>query len=381
MTRLRVRRGVLGLGLLLLGIGASPLGAQERHGPDESLPAGGPSGGTEPSRPEIPAGSDLVRIELDRETRAAELIVGPTSLPAGGPHVRLPIQLIELPMAGWLHTYSWELRDSDGNLLPERLLHHVHVIDPDSRELFAPTPRRFIAAGRETDDVRLPKILGYPVDPHTRVLITTMFAPLPDETYEDVYLHLRVDYTPADDPGFVAPRNIYPLYIDVMGPVGEKSFELPPGTHQRSWEGRPATSGRILGLTAHLHDYADWIRLDDVTSGSVVWEAVPERDEDGRVTSVPMVRLWWRGGLAIRSDHTYRLTVQYTNPLDGPAPDAAMGVIGGIILGDPNAWPPLDRDDPAYVADLTNTLESPERSHEHAAGMDHAGMGGGERRP
>jgi len=367
-----------------------PVGAQQ-SGAQETVHAGMAMGDeaqmSPQGRPELPSTSDFVRVEVDRAAHVAELIVGPVSLPAGGPHVRLPIQLVDLPFAGWIHAYTWNVQDAQGNELPPRLLHHVHLIDPDSRELFAPTPRRFIAAGRETADVRLPSILGYPVAPNTRALVTSMFAPRPDASFDEVYLHLRLEYTPADDHGLIAPRSLYPVYLDVMGPVGAKYFDLPPGMHQHSWEGSPAMGGRLLGLTAHLHDYADWIRLEDVTRGKVVWQATPERDSAGRVLGVPMTRLWWRGGIPIYADHTYRLTVQYTNPLDVPAPDAAMGVIGGVMVGDPDAWPEFDPNDPAYIADLRNTLESPEQMmdmHEHG-GMDepegthdHGGVAGHE---
>ena len=321
--------------------------------------------------PALPSSNDLVEVRVDRDARTMEIVVGPVSLPAGSPHLRTPVQLASLPVAGWLHGFEWEIRDRQGRVLPERLLHHVNLIDPDHRELFSPIARRIMAAGRETKSESMPKVLGLPLEEGARVLVSAMFAPRPDESFDEAYLHVVLRYTPADDPGLIRPRDVYPFYMDVMGPVGDKDFPLPPGTHRKAWEGRPAIGGRLLAVGGHLHDYADWIRLEDVTTGKVLWEAEPEKTDGGGVTGVPTGKLWWRGGVRIRPDHVYRLVVQYTNPLDRPAPDAAMGALGGIILADDAAWPPFDRENPDYVTDLRNTLEKPNEAHGHG---EHAAM-------
>ncbi len=316
--------------------------------------------------PPLPDRSDLVRITDLREDRTLEIVVGPISLEAGGPHLRTPVQLVSLPVAGWLHGFEWEMRDAAGRALPDRLLHHVNFIDPDRRELFSDIPRRVLAAGRETQKQGMPKFLGYPIVAGTRLLISAMFASVTDEDYPEAYLHVRLSYS-LDGNGLFSPRDVYPFYLDVMGPVGAKEFPLPPGRTTRSWEGRPAIDGRILAIGGHVHDFAEWIRLEDVTEGKVVWETAPELDEEtGEVVSVPTGRLWWRGGMRIRRDHTYRIVVQYHNPTDAPVPDGGMGALGGIILAGEAEWPPLDRTAAAYAEDLRNTLEAPMRAHDQA---------------
>ncbi|WP_420442211.1 hypothetical protein [Candidatus Palauibacter sp.] len=323
--------------------------------------------------PRLPAASPLIDVRVHAADREFEIVVGPVSLPAGGPHLRPPVQLAEVPVAGWMHGFSWQMKDGEGNALPERLLHHVNLIDPDNRELFSAVPRRVLAAGRETKSEFLPGVLGYPLAPGTRVLVSAMFAPLPAASHDEAFLHIRLPYTPFDDPGLVGPVDIYPFYLDVMGPVGEKEFPLPPGTHGMSWEGSPAVDGRILGIGGHLHDYGDWIRLEDVTAGRVIWETGPEVDGEGRTVGVPTSRLWWRGGVRVRKDHVYRISVQYSNPLAHPAPDGGMGAIGGIIIAADEDWPEFSREHPDYVQDLRNTLEKPNEAahgHGHASRSD-----------
>lgn len=357
------------VGLLAMGPTRGGLAAQEHEGPEPPAIAA-----AEDTPPELSPDrngllrTDLVRVADHPERRVVELVIGPVSLPDGGPHLRPPVQLATLPLEGWLHGFDWSIRDASGEELPARLLHHVNLIDPDRRELFAPIPRRVMAAGRETSEERMPAILGYPIERGTRLLVSSMFAPLEGRSVEEAFLHIRLHYSPADDPGLVRPRNVYPFYVDVMGPVGPKEFELPPGVHERSWEGSPAIDGRILAIGGHLHDYAEWIRLEDVTTGERVWETEPERDASGRVVGVPTGRLWWRGGVRIHRDHVYRISVRYRNPTDEPAPDGAMGALGGIVLADRAEWPELDRTDVAYVADLRNTLEKPTEAHDHGMG-------------
>lgn len=310
----------------------------------------------------------LVRLQQHPDEDALEVVVGPVSLEAGGPHLRTPVQLVELPIRGWLHGFTWEIRDGEGRALPDELLHHVNFIDPDARELFAPIPRRVLAAGRETKKQEMPGILGYPLEADTRLLVSAMFANPTGRGVSEAYLHVRLLYSEEDD-HLIDPRPVYPFYLDVMGPVGPKEFDVPPGRKVVSWEGSPAIPGRMLAIGGHLHDYADSLRFIDVTEDEVVWEATPTVNEEGRVTGVPTSKLWWRGGVKVEPDHTYRIEVVYRNPLDRPAPDRGMGAIGGILLASGDAeWPPLDRRERAYAADLRNTLEKPFESGGHGHG-------------
>ncbi|MFQ5689088.1 MAG: hypothetical protein ACE5HQ_02290 [Gemmatimonadota bacterium] len=344
-----------------------------------ALALGGGALGAQQTRPPLPIEpGHLARVVDHPDRHQVEVIVGPVSLPAGGPHLRPPVQLVTIPISGWLHGFEWSITDGSGSELPHELLHHVNLIDPDARELFAPIARRVMAAGRETQKQKMPKLLGYPLNPPTRILVSSMFANSTDRDFPEVYLHVRLFYS-REGEGLLRPRDVFPFYMDVMGPLGAKDFPLPPGASERSWEGSPAIDGRILAIGGHLHNYATWLRLEDVTAGKLLWDGKPKLDEQGRVTSVPTRKLWWRGGVKIRRDHTYRIVVHYDNPLDRDAPDGGMGALGGIMLatGD-SRWPPLNRHDLAYVNDLQNTLEAPRRMMErmkreqggHAHGED-----------
>lgn len=331
--------------------------------------------------PELPATSEYVMVENHTEERVIDFVIGPLNLPSGMEHLRLPIQMAEIPVDGWLHGFEVTMEDGEGNALPMDLLHHVNFIDPDKRDVFAPIARRVLAAGRETDQKSLPALLGYPSQAGDRMLISAMFANPVGTDYPQAYLRVRISYSLEED-GILQPRDVYPIYLDVMGPVGAKGFPVNPGKTVHSYETSPAIEGRILGIGGHLHDFAKTLRLEDVTEGKIIWEAEPQYDEQGRLTGVSEGRLWMTGGVKVVPDHVYRIYVEYENPMPHPAPDGGMGAIGGVIwVSKDVVWPEFERHNPVYVADLINTLEAPEKAggHDHGSqgemdGMDHDAM-------
>jgi hypothetical protein len=326
--------------------------------------------------PELPAGGELVRVDNHPEDRAVDFVIGPLDLPANMGHLRLPIQLARMPVDGWLHGFEVTMEDGQGEALPMDLLHHVNFIDPDKRDVFSPIARRVLAAGRETSRKKLPALLGYPIQDGDRLIISSMFANPVGENFPEAYLRVRLFYSLEED-GFMQPRDVYPFYLDVMGPVGAKDFPVPPGKTVHAYEASPVIEGRILGIGGHLHDYATVLRLEDVTAGEVIWEAEPEYDEDGRLTGVSESRLWMSGGVKVSPDHVYRIYVEYENPMSHPTPDGGMGEIGGVIWASKDvSWPEFKRDDPIYVADLINTLEAPEKAGGHGHGSHGTDMAG-----
>ncbi|MFV1987186.1 MAG: hypothetical protein ACC682_07880 [Gemmatimonadota bacterium] len=313
--------------------------------------------------------SELFQVTANPDEGSIVIRVGPVALDASAGHVRLPIETVEIPVAGWLHGFDWNLEDGDGRPLPADLLHHVNLIDPDRRELFTPVARRIMAAGRETPGQQLPKMIGYPLESGTRLLVLVMLA-TPEEDLDEVYLNVRLSYTDLDLAAG-EPRTMYPFWVDVTGPVGAKDFPLPPGRTVVAWEGSPAIDATIMALGGHLHDYGEEIRLEDVTEGSVLWSKRPEATADGHLTTMGTDVLIGSGGIKLVTSHTYRIVVEYENPLSEAAPEAGMGAIGGIVLAESGiVFPPLDPDDEDYRADLKNTMESPSLAG-HAAVREH----------
>jgi len=313
-----------------------------------------PAVGTEP----IDTGADALGVAYDSGTSELVFELKPVDLPAHTGHhgITQPVPLEGIvPRDGWVNGYHVELLDRNGDAVPQTVLHHVNIIVPGRRELFSPIMQRLGAAGHETAPVKLPSFVGYPLSRGDRVLLSAMLHNPTDRSWEGV--RVRVRFPHVDRGAFIRPLRIQPFYLDVMPPAGRHAFDLPPGEFEMSWEGRPAVSGRILGMGGHLHQYAESLHLVDLTSGDTLYGAAPRFDAAGGVEGMPQNMYLWRFGVPISRDHTYRLVVKYDNPTGDTIPEGGMGALGGIMLmtGD-EEWPAIDSRDPEYVKDVRITL-------------------------
>ncbi|UCF20921.1 MAG: hypothetical protein JSU87_05835 [Gemmatimonadota bacterium] len=314
---------------------------------------------------------DWLQVVTDMDAGELVFIVGPVDLPAGIMHhaIRQPPLLVgEVPVEGYLYGFDVEMVDPLGQPITNRVLHHVNLIDADNRELFGSVPRRLFAAGGETRAASMPRLLGVPIERGQQLLVSAMFHNPTAQSFHGARLRVRLKYRTR---GWIFPISVYPVYLDVMGHVGEKDFDLPPGRSERSWEGKPAIGGRLLAVGGHLHDHATRLSFEDVTEGEVLWETGPELDEAGRVVAVPVGKLWWKGGIRLDPGHTYRLTVAYDNPTGETLVDGGMGVLGGIFLPQRgSSWPALDRTNPEYLANMEEMRVTAERRAQGMGG-DH----------
>lgn len=308
-----------------------------------------------------PGDGQGARIFTDAERGSLVIDLAPVDLPANTPHHAIgqpPIATLEIPADGYVFGFRVGVVDSTGRALPDDLIHHFNLIDPDHRELFLPISRRLLAAGRETGAVRLPWFLfGLPLKRGEHVVASAMVENLTATTYPGARVRLVMDFTPAGRPWPLYPSS--PWQLDVAFPVGDKSFTLPPGRSSRSYEGSPAVSGKIVGLGGHMHDYGREIEFADATTGAVIYRAAPIADATGHIAAIPISRLYgWTGiGVHIVPDHKYRITVRYDNPTGEPIPDGGMGVVGGLFVPDRGvAWPAADPKDTLYQADARHYL-------------------------
>src|SRR5213594_4785256 len=197
------------------------------------------------------------RIFLDARAGTLVLDLVPMDVPANTPHHGLaqpPVATLEIPETGFIYGFRVQVVDSAGHALPDELIHHFNLIDPDHRELFLPISRRLLAAGHETGTVRLPCLLfGLPLKRGEHVVASGMLENLTSTSYRRARVRLVMNFTPAGRPWPLFRAS--PWQMDVAFPVGDKSFTLPPGHSSRTYEGHPAVPGKIVGLGGHMHDY------------------------------------------------------------------------------------------------------------------------------
>ncbi len=310
------------------------------------------------------------RIFLDDANGTLVLDLALMDLPARTPHHAIaqpPVATLEIPESGSIYGFRVQVVDSAGHALPDELIHHFNLIDPDHRELFLPISRRLLAAGHETGAIQLPRLLfGLPLKQGEHVVASAMVENMTPTAYRQARVRLVMRFTPARRPWPLFSAS--PWQMDVAFPVGDKSFALPPGRSSRSYEGSPAVPGKIVGLGGHMHDYGRVIEFTDVTSGAVIYRASPVADAAGQIESIPVAKLygWTRLGVHIVPEHRYRISVSYDNPTGAPIPDGGMGVVGGLFVPDHGVtWPAADPRDSLYQADYRHYMRLEGDGHGH----------------
>ena len=307
----------------------------------------------------------------DPEEKTLVIALGPIDLPARTTHhalEQMEVQQGVVPFDLMIRGYRIEAIDGDGNPVPQDVVHHANILDPERRELFLPIMRRVLAASHETKPARLPGwLFGLPMVEGDRFLALAMLHNPTPESYEDVMIRFVLEYERGTRSGILPFYTVYPFHLDVMFPVGSSAFDLPPGEYSRSWEGSPAIPGGIMGMGGHAHQYATRLVLEDVTADNVLYDMAPKLHEDGRIEEVPVVRYNRRGiGRPIYPDHVYRVTIHYYNPTGHTITDGGMGSVSGAFVPAASAvWPMADPTGELFVADYEDVLVST-----HMSGME-----------
>lgn len=325
---------------------------------------------TEASAPPAPVG---MRVRLDAARREMLVEVGPVDMAPDGEHHQLPAFHARLPVGGWLRGYRVEMVDGSGRTLPREMLHHVNVIAPGQRELFSQIMLRVGAAGQETGPVMLPRMLGYRFRRGQELIVTSMLHNPTGRVQRGVWMRLHLPYTPED--AVIRPMEVLPFYIDVMPPASLHSYDLPPGRSRRTWDARPAVAARILAIGGHVHRYGTALRMEDLTTHTLIWEGRPVVGRDGEIAAMPHARFLWKLGIPVRPDHVYRVTAEYDNTSGETIPGGAMGALGGVVVpDDPARWPAVDRNSPELKLDwhLVHTGNQGGHMHMQMPGMPHA---------
>jgi hypothetical protein len=302
-------------------------------------------------------------LRVDSTHHEVILTLGPFHLasstgdaPAGMHHGGHGIPLLRFawPVSGWVRGFRTRIHDADGRPLSRRLLHHINLLHLERRQLLEPVYERTIAAGQETEDVILPSSIGMRIESGSGMALLSAWANETGEDLHDVVLDFVVSYLPENT--MPRPREVRAFDIDLGFRPGETdAFDVGPGltVHQRDFV--PPTSGRILGVGGHLHDFAESIALVDLTTGKVLLTLKTQTDSAGKVASVGRKLFGLTGdGLRLRAGRPYRVVAIYRNPLGRTLVEGGMALLAGIFApDDPAGWPVLDRSDAGFLADMS----------------------------
>src|SRR6266571_1781059 len=155
--------------------------------------------------PELPYASMLV----DSARSEIVLELPPTDVPAAG-MVRLPVFQAVIPVSAAICHFHMEVVDPAGRRLPQAMLHHFNLSDPERRELFLPIGLHIMAASKETPAATVPRLLfGLPLERGQRLIASGMLGNEPATLQQGVRPAARPHRAslgeqprrPRDDPG------------------------------------------------------------------------------------------------------------------------------------------------------------------------------------
>ncbi len=269
-----------------------------------------------------------------------------------------PVLRFEWPVEGWLRGFAVEIVDGAGNPVDRKLIHHMIGVNFDRRQLLYPAFERIFGIGSETEDATIPRSIGVPLKPGTKL---GMYMAWANETGKDlagVQVRLRFQYSPTNlNP---RPLSALPIYMDVNLTVGgSNTYDVPPGRSEKAYEFTMPTGGRLLGVAGHLHDYGVMVRLEDAATGKELTRITASRTPDGKVTKVSRRLFGVSGqGLRLRAGQRYRVVGVYDNPTGQTLTRGAMAHIVGLFAPDDvSKWPALDLSDPTLQDDLASLNE------------------------
>lgn len=314
--------------------------------------------------------TNLIRVETDFSKREVLVTLGPFQLEdrSGMDHQAMlmddgaghdtPVFNFTWPVDGWFRGFRIEVVDGSGNTLPREIMHHMIMVNYDRRQLLYSAAERIMGAGSQTGDAVLPKSVGVPVNAGMRLGVYVAWHNATGATIDEAYLKIALIWSPKNL--MPQPVSSLPIYMDVNLEIGgTNTFDIPPGRTEKSYEFSIPVSGRLLGISGHLHDYGIAVRLEDAETGKVITQVKGHRLPDGKVTGMERKLFGVLGrGLKLRADKRYRVVGIYDNPTGKTIPLGAMAEIVGLFVPDDmTLWPKLDLDDPIMQRDLASLAE------------------------
>ncbi len=304
---------------------------------------------------------------VDSSAKKIILTVGPFDLPdrtgeeamahSGAGH-DTPVYHFDWPIEGWLRGFELQAMDGDGNVLPQRIVHHMIMVNFDRRQLVYPAAERLLGSGTETEGYELPKSIGVPVRLGSDLGMYIAWHNTTGARIEEAYFQLTLSWTPKNQ--VPQPVSGLPAYFDVNLTIGgTNTFDIPAGRSEKSFEFTLPLSGRLLGVGGHMHDYGVEVRLEDAESGKVITTVKAQLDENGWVKDLERHLFGVSGrGKKLEANHRYRVVAVYDNPTGKTLELGAMAHMVGLFAPDDiDEWPAIDPEDPEYQKDIASLAD------------------------
>lgn len=286
-----------------------------------------------------------VKLEQKIDGHAITVRIGPMNLPAHTSHMKMPQPADlewQIPIDGWLLSYSPKLVDANGNAVPGRVLHHTAFWNENRADFLCPNKEEHIfgAGGEMTNWAEIPGF-GYRVQMGDTIRVETMIHNPTDTSYENVFLEVTIPYQEAGSGAKV--KSVYPTWMDVKS-CGNSGYDLPAGKSEQTGTVAVRYSGVLLGVGGHMHDFGNRLVLEDATRKETVATLDAKVDERGELLSMPTVLFLGQGGYKFAAGDVLKISATYDNTTGKLLRDGAMGiVVGYFVPADDSAMAALRR--------------------------------------
>ena len=274
-----------------------------------------------------------VKLEQKIDGNTIVVRVGPISLPAHTPHMKMPqpADLVwQIPIDGWLLGYTPRLVDTSGKEVPGTVLHHVAFWNENRPDFLCQNKEEHIfGAGSEMTNWAPVPGFGYAVKMGDKIRVETMVHNPTASAFDKVYLEVTIpiQYATASP----ALLNFYPAWMDVKS-CGSSGYNLPAGKSEMRGIVTVKYDGMLLGVGGHMHDYAKRIVLEDLTRKETVVTLVAKVDEKGHLLEMPVKTFYQEGGYKFGGGDQLRISATYDNPTGELLREGAMGIVVGYFV-------------------------------------------------
>lgn len=279
----------------------------------------------------------ILEQQMDVEAHTITVRVGPITLPANTDHTTMPQPpdvFWQIPVDGWLLSYSPQMVDSKGNEVPGRVLHHVAFWNENRADFLCPNKEEHIfGSGGEMNPWPDVQGFGYPIQKGNAIRIETMVNNPTATSYEKVYLEVTVSYQEAgkDAAAPASVKSYFPAWMDVQS-CGNSEYDLKPGKNETTGTVKVKYAGELLGVGGHMHDYAKQLVLEDVTRKATVATLDAKVDDQGRLLGMTVATFFDRGGYPFAAGDELKITATYDNLTGKLIRDGAMGIAVGYFV-------------------------------------------------
>lgn len=274
-----------------------------------------------------------VKIETKVDGQTIVVRVGPMNLPAHTSHMNMPQPPDlewQVPINGWLLSYSPKLVDGNRNEVPGRVLHHTAFYNENRSDFLCPNKEEHIfgAGGELTNWAALPGF-GYRVEMGDKIRVETMIHNPTDTSYSSVYLEVSIPYQDASSGTTV--KSVYPTWMDVKS-CGDSGYDLPAGNSEKTGTVTVKYSGALLGVGGHMHDYAKELILEDESKKETVAKLEAKLAPNGELISMPTVLFLDQGGYKFSAGDVLKISASYDNTTGKLLHEGAMGIVVGYFV-------------------------------------------------